>query len=474
MKDNQLSSCMDEAYGEFLLSIREHDMEKRISEGILLGLSGGADSMLLLHLLLRYRKEKEFPLLAVHIHHGIRGKSADRDADFCEQACKALGVAFVCKRFDVPSYAKEKRMGIEEAARSLRYSCFDDIIRGRNDVATIALAHNATDNLETVIFHLMRGCGSGGLGGIAPVRDNVIRPLITLTKAQICDALSEAEIDYVSDETNSDTQYTRNYIRHEILPKLYRLSPSPEVSVRRVCRNLINDDDYLNKEAERCFLEIKDGKASIEFLSGLHSALRARVLLRWAGEYGVALTQRQIECVSTLLLRGGRFSYDLCGGYCFFADRGFCSICKRKKMEKSNEAFERLLIPEQTELLPGGAFIITHNARQIFSPNIYNFSIKANLSSAIIEGELFIRYRREGDSYYYGGMTHKLKKLFNDKKIPISERDKLPILCDQKGILWVPGFGVRDDGGLATNALYAAFFYSCDPCSHNAMKGTES
>ncbi len=459
MKDKQLGSLMDAAYGAFLSVLREYEMEEKIAKGVLLGFSGGADSMLLLHLLLRYRRENEFPLIAAHIHHGIRGEAADRDAEFCERICEAFGIDFVCKRVDVPTYAREKKMGIEEAARFLRYSCFDEIINGRNDISTIALAHNSTDNLETVIFHLMRGCGSGGLGGIAPVRDHIIRPLISLSKEQIVSALSEAGISFVSDETNADTRYTRNYIRHEILPKLYRLSHSPEVSVRRVCRNLINDDDYLSREAERCFEKISEGEARIEFLKDLHPALRARVLFRWASEFGIALTQKQIERIGVLLLRGGRFSYDLSGGYCFFAERGICSICKRLKETEYVGGFRKALVPEQAASLARGAFVISRGAPQNISPNIYNFSIKANLSSAIIEGELFIRYRREGDSYYYGGMTHKLKKLFNDKKIPVTERDTLPILCDQKGILWVPGFGVRDDGGCNTNALQAAFFY---------------
>ncbi len=459
MKDNRVLSEMEAAYREFLNVIRECDMEKRIEQGVLLGFSGGADSMLLLHFLLRYREEKKFPLLAVHIHHGIRGETADRDAAFAEQASKSLGVDFICKRVDVPAYAKANRMGLEEAARALRYSSFEEIIRGRNDISTIALAHNSTDNLETVIFHLMRGCGSGGLGGIAPVRDNVIRPLISLSKQEILNSLSEANIPYTYDETNSDTGFTRNYIRHEILPKLYRLSSSPEVSVRRVCRNLMKDDDYLDREAEKCFLHINDGGVEEQYMKKMHSALRARVLQKWAKEFNISLTQKQIDRIGVLLLRGGRFSYDLNSGYCFFSDRGTCSIRRREELSGVCTDLNEILQLKQAIVLSRGAFLVSDEECQNISPNIYKFSIKANLRSAIIEGELFIRYRRDGDSYYYGGMTHKLKKLFNDKKIPVLERDTLPILCDQKGILWVPGFGVRDDGGCNTDALHAAFFY---------------
>ena len=180
----------DLAYKSFLSTIREYGMQEQILRGVLVGFSGGADSMLLLHLLLRYQKESRFPLVAVHVHHGIRGENADRDAHFTEEICKSLGVEFCLLHTDVPALAESESIGIEEAARNARYSCFYNIIQSRNDISSIALGHNSTDNLETVIFHLMRGCGSGGLAGIPPVRENIIRPLIGLSREDIRSTLS--------------------------------------------------------------------------------------------------------------------------------------------------------------------------------------------------------------------------------------------------------------------------------------------
>ncbi len=459
MKDKHTKSRLDAAYESFLSVIRAYNMQESILRGVLVGFSGGPDSMLLLHLLLRYRQEWSFPLLAVHVHHGIRGAEADRDARFAEQACASLGVDFKLVRVDVPMIAAEKRIGTEEAARNARYDSFSDIIQSRSDISTVALGHNSTDNLETVLFHLFRGCGTGGLAGIPPVRDNIIRPLIELTKEEILSALAEKNIPYVLDETNADTAYTRNYIRNEIFPMLSRLSSSPEVSVRRVCRNLICDNDFLNREAEKSYSSIQNGKISRAMLASLHPAIFARVMLRWASDLGAALSSEQLDAIGARMASKKPFSYDLPDGVRFFADTDACYLEKRLENDGSRVALSEKILPDRPLLLDRGAFLISFGECQNISPNIYNFSIKANLSSAIIEGELFVRYRTDGDAYYYGGMTHKLKKIFNDRKIPLRERETLPILCDAKGIVWVPGFGVRDDGAHSENALNAAFFF---------------
>ena len=460
MKDNLKCSDMEKAYQSFLSVIEENQMRERILQGVLVGFSGGPDSVLLLHLLLRYRREEMFPLVAVHVHHGIRGELADRDANFAKTTCAELGVECLVVYVDVPAVAKTCGKGIEETARKLRYTCFDDIICGRNDVSTIALGHNATDNVETVLFHLLRGCGLAGLCGILPVRDNIIRPLIALSKTDVLSALSEENIAYVIDETNSDTVYTRNYIRKEILPKLERLSSNPEVSVSRVCRNLIYDNDFLDQEANRLYSRIEDQKVDRAMLASLHPAIFARVMLRWGRAFGSELSSVHVEEIYALLKKTAPFSLNLPAGLHFFADTDQCYLENQFERDARVDNFVKKIQPEQSISLLRGAFLISHGDCQNISPNIYNFSIKVNLRSAIIEGELFVRYRRAGDSYCYGGMTHKLKKLFNDKKMPLKERETLPILCDEKGIVWVPGFPVRDDGGDIENALNAAFFFS--------------
>lgn len=460
MKDKREYSPMEAAYESFLSAIREYRMEERIERGVLVGFSGGPDSVLLLTLLLRYKEKHPFSLLAVHVNHEIRGENADRDEKFAKEFCEARGVEFHSVRMDVPSLARTWNLGIEESARIARYSCFCEIIQSRKDLFSIALGHNATDNVETVLFHLLRGCGTGGLAGIPPVRDNIIRPLLSLPKEKILSALEEQSIPCVFDETNADVAYTRNYIRNEILPRLSRLSSSPEVSVQRVCRNLICDNDFIESVALESYATIKDGKASRAMLAALHPAVLARVLLRLGNESGVKLACEHITAIETLLKTHTPFSYDVPNGMRLVADRDVCwFVEKHEGIGFCQDEFSAKILPDCPISLVRGAFSVSYGECKNISPNIYNFSIKVNLASVIIVGELFLRYRRNGDSYYYGGMTHKLKKIFNDRKMPLHERETLPILCDEKGIVWVPGFGVRDDGVHSENALNAAFFF---------------
>ena len=460
MRDKQYGENMQAAYESFLSTIKQYGMEEKIRGGVLIGFSGGPDSVLLLHLLLRYKCKYPFHIVAVHVHHGIRGESADRDALFAENVCRALGVEFILHKANVPVLARERKIGIEEAARNVRYACFVDIISGRNDVSAIALGHNATDNAETVIFHLMRGCGIGGLAGIPPMRECIVRPLIALPKSMVLAALEESGISFVFDETNDDTAYTRNYIRHEILPRLSHISSLPEVSVGRVCRNLISDNDFIESEATHAFGAIQDNTASRETLLKMHPAILSRVLRRWGQSNGSTLEQSHIEKLEELISMNPHFSYDLPSGTQFLCENGVCRFAKNR--EEASKASKNLYIKiekDQPIQLENSLFLITSDKSHKSCSNIYNFSIKANLSSAIIVGDMFLRRRNDGDAYYYGNMTHKLKKLFNDKKIPLQKREEIPILCDEKGIVWVPGFGVRDDGGSADEALFATFFY---------------
>ena len=178
----------EHVYSEFLRAVREFDLEKRIADGVAVGFSGGADSITLLLALRKFSSDNNFGrICAVHVNHMIRGAEADRDEAFSRQFCESIGVEFISVRRDVPAYAKKNSLGLEEAARNIRYSIFTELLEGRNDLSCVAVAHNATDNLETVIFNMMRGAGTRGIAGIAPVRDSVIRPLIFVPKRDILD-----------------------------------------------------------------------------------------------------------------------------------------------------------------------------------------------------------------------------------------------------------------------------------------------
>ena len=433
-------------------AISEHNMLEKLKKGVLVGLSGGADSVVLLLYLVELRKKVgDFPILSVHINHMIRGKEADRDEIFSKEFSESLGVPIICKRVDVPKIAAEESLSLEEAARNVRYSEFRDIIRGREDVSCIALAHNATDNIETVLFNVLRGAGTRGAAGIPPVRDNIIRPLIFVPKKDIIWVLDDAGIEYMTDSTNMLDDYSRNYIRNNILPPIHRISSDPERSFSRLSRNLRMDDDYIMEQAE-AFLRGRK-RVSTKELASIHKSLLRRVLSMMAAEYSVTLENAHIDSIYNCLSKD---SFEIClpENVRFVSERGI-SYMTNSAIRKVDYFY---YIDEGKNILSeyNSDFYLTGEKVNKTSLNVYKKSIQADLSSAIICGRLFIRPKQDGDVVFYGGMTHKLKKLFNDRKVPVSNRPLIPILCDDKGVVWVPGYGVRDDAkGDTREPLYA-------------------
>lgn len=449
-----------ELYQRTVLHIESSGIHKMLRRGTLVGLSGGADSVFLVYFLKKYLEEYGTRIVAVHINHLLRGDESMRDEEFSRTLCDDLGIEFISRRIDVSSLAKQSSKSIEECARDVRYNEFSEIIQGRNDIETIAVAHNSTDNAETVILNMLRGAGTRGCSGIPPVRDNICRPLLPLSKAEIVRVLEESGVPYVVDSTNNSIEYSRNFVRHEILPRLTRLSADPEKMIGRLSSNLRSDDDFILSCARDV---LKDGAPTVAKLSSLHEAVFVRVLALMIGDTS-GLTS---SCISDIRsnLSSENFSYSLPRGKRFVSERGVCSVISSDKCEIDYEAFFENGKADIKSLCSFG--LIGEVAFDNSSLNIYKKSIQANLRSAIINGRLYFRPKKDGDTIYYGGMTHKIKKLYNDRKIPKSLRDRIPLLCDESGVLWVPGFGVRDDGGVGEGPFVAICSY--EPDQENAF-----
>ncbi len=431
-------------YKSVMATVERYGMRERLSNRILVGLSGGADSVMLLAWLVNYARVNGTPTpLAVHINHLIRGDEAYRDEALSRELAKELGVEFISYAVDVPTLARERGIGLEECARDVRYSKFSEIILSREDISTVAVAHNKDDNAETAIINIMRGTGTRGAAGIPPVRDNVIRPLISVSKSDIISALDGAGIPYVTDSTNLSDDYDRNYIRHEIIPALFALGRDPLEQFMRLSENLRCDDDFIASVASEF---IARGDFNSASLARLHKAPLTRVIMRMAQDFGVSVSSAQISAI-TELLPAENFSYSLGGGFSFVAERGACSV----RRDESPLSYEFNIHNGRNILGEFGAeLLLTDTPPDKTSLNIYKKSILGDLSSAIISGSLSLRPKRDGDTVYYGGMTHKLKKLYNDRGIPASLRSSIPILCDGSGVLWVPGIASRDDGASKT------------------------
>ena len=431
----------DSVYNAIEKAVSEHNMMEKIKKGVLVGLSGGADSVMLLLYLAELRKRHgSFQILAVHINHMIRGDEADRDEQFSKEISEKLGIQFVCSKIDVPQNARESGLSLEEAARNVRYSEFQRIIDGRSDISYIALAHNATDNIETVILNILRGSGTRGASGIPPIRDNIVRPLILLPKKEIVSALDFAGIKYMTDSTNASDDYSRNFVRNNIVPHLGRLTCDPEQSFSRLSRNLRCDEDYIFEQAEK-FLCGRSRVKTVE-LASLHKSLLQRVLNIMASDYSIRLSGTNVDAIYNKL-GSDNFSIDLSGGIRFISE---CGISYITDVNFESVDYIYFLGKGKNEIdeFHSDLFLTDEKVNKS-SLNVYKKFIQVDLSSAIICGRLFVRPKQDGDSMFYGGMTRKLKKLFNDRKIPVSQRRLIPILCDDKGIVWVPGCGVRDD-----------------------------
>ncbi len=420
---------------------------------VIVGFSGGADSTLLVHLLAPYTAKRGIRLVLAHVNHMIRGAEADEDEAFVRETAARLGLPVYVKRADVPRMAEEKGIGLEEAARAVRYAFFEELSHTLDGV--VATAHNGDDHLETVLFHMMRGTGLRGLCGIAPVREETyIRPLIALSGEEIRNACRERGLAYRTDSTNTDTVYTRNYIRHEVVPKLRQTFDAPHKTVFRMTELLRRDSDYLEGEAARlCPM----GRTVFprDTLTTLHLALSSRVLRRMAVSLGGgdAPVPEQVHIDAMLTLAAGdkrEGRIPLSAGAEFYVTRhevGFRISVPRPDGEEKEETTVPMDINGSVFENERYKILISQSEHPTSTEeyeNIYKLSIHKIMCSDKIIGSLYIKYRNHGDTYKVGGMTRRIKKMMIDRKLTAEEKRLLPLLCDDCGILWMPYGSLRD------------------------------
>ncbi len=437
---------------KFLETVRSRGMDRLMEQSgvVIAAFSGGADSSALLLLLSEYAKEKGLRLIAAHVNHMIRGEEADGDEQFARDAAERLGIPIYVKKVDVPALAKETGEGLEEAARKVRYSFFDEL-SSEFCGAPVATAHNSDDNLETVLHHMMRGSGLKGLCGIDPIRDGrYIRPLIACSAKEIR-AFCELEgIPYRIDSTNTDTAYTRNFIRHRIVPGLEEVCDSPTDAVSRMTELLRRDSDYLEAEAQRlCPPDTREFDR--EALIRLHPAISTRVLRNLYAPFSADLAYTHTNAMLALAASEKREgSLSLPHGVLFRVTRRTVFFAP-PEMEKIGDEGEDFRFPMDA----AGSVFENERYKILISPkehtdgteeieNIYKLSIHRIMCSAKIIGALYIKYRNQGDTYRYGGLTRKVKKLMIDRKLTADEKRLMPLLCDEGGVLWMPGCPLRD------------------------------
>ena len=395
---------------------------------ILCAVSGGADSMYLLARLL----ELGYRAAAAHYNHGLRGAEADRDERFVREFCAGRGVAFFSEKGDAAAFAAENGMGIEAAARALRYD-FLERTADRAGAAVIATAHTAGDNAETLLLHLARGAGLKGLGGIPPRRGRVVRPMLHVTRAEIEEYLRDHGIDFVIDSTNSSEAYARNRVRHGAVPALESVNPAFAAAAGRTAELLRRDEAYLTGLA-RAFLEEHADETGVDAaaLAAQPWPVASRAVRLLAGR---DLALEHVEAVLKAAGEGGAADVSglraarSCGKLVFGA-------------EEAPAIPERALpVPGAVAVPEGGCLVraekLSECPRDVHkSYNIFFFQCENICGSISVAG------RRPGDAFRPAGRgcTKKLKQLFREAGVPAWERDGRIVLRDEEGVLAVPGF----------------------------------
>lgn len=430
----------------------EYDMLPR-GERVLCAVSGGADSMCLLHLLLSLAPEGGFQVAAAHFDHRLRGDESAGDADFVARWCSEHGVPCAVGGGDVAAEAKRLSLGVEETARRLRYAFLRESAE-RLGCSRIATAHSADDNAETLLLHLARGTGLQGLAGIPPRRGEIVRPLLTCTRAEILAYLDEHRIPHREDASNADEAYSRNKLRARVIPVLRELNPRFTESVSETVRYLRADNDYLNAQAQRACLEARWAEEDLVIRAAVIADLPAAVapravrrLLEMTGDGNTDCTAAHLNAVVELA-RGDDPSAMVClpGGR--LVQRVYRELLFTTRSD-TPAAFACVPVALDGETpVPGGSWSLCCRAGRCpegAEQSRGHFWVARDRC-----GRLVLRPRQTGDSISLPGRggTKTLKKLFIDEKIPRREREQIPVLADEAGVVAVAGFG-PDRGRLA-------------------------
>jgi len=402
----------------------------------LVGFSGGADSTALLHFLASIWGKDN--VAALHVNHGIRGAEADRDEDHCRRFCDAAGIAFYSKTVDVLS--ESGGVAIEETARKLRYDAFYETAKAIGADA-VALAHTASDNAETFLFNASRGCGISGLG-IPPVRDfcglKIIRPLICCTRDDVIEYIDANALSFVTDGTNDDESYSRNFIRKNIVPPLTKLSGGALKNISALSERARTDEDFIDGFAVE-YMKKTDAYA-LENLRALHTAVLSRVIMKMAAAAGgLAPSYVNIDSVAALISNGkngdmtmlpGGVGVSVCDGTLRFLKSG------EQPKKTAGDFIYRLTKDGVTNDEYG--FAVSFSKPDCCGARYYEALLPKSVADS-----LKIRNRRAGDKYRFGNMTRTLKKLTTD--VPFDARGRRPVFVYDDNIVWYPGFDVADE-----------------------------
>lgn len=401
---------------KLLKFIREQNMVQP-GDTVICAVSGGADSVALLFALYLLKEKLDIRLEAAHFNHHLRGEESDADEQF---------VRDFCDRYEIPLHlgsaeVKPGKKGLEAAARDARYA----FLRSLN--GKIATAHTADDNAETILMHLIRGTGLKGLGGITPIRGNIIRPMLGLTRQDVEAFLEEWCLSHIEDSSNKSDAFLRNRIRHHVMPLLKAENPKLAENLSQTALRLREDEDYLAQQAHFDILP------NVETLKTMHPAQRSRCLELFLKESGVPEPEdvhiRQAEDLVFSEKPSARLSFP--GG-----------VTLARKYDRLEVLGQEQPLAETRLSCPGEVLLLGLRVTCTPAKTIVN---EPGVITVCPEGQIWLRPRKAGDEMRLSGGSKSLKKLFIDRKIPASQRPNIPVIADERGILGVYSIGVNTD-----------------------------
>ncbi len=413
------------------------------------GVSGGVDSMSLLHFLYENKQALDIDVVAIHINHSIR-ETSDDDASFVLQKCRDMGIRVYKFTIDAPKIAKEKNLSIETAARDGRYGVFEALVR-KDIVDKVALAHHQFDQAETILMHILRGAGLAGARGMEPMRDKIyIRPLLTTSKNEIFKYAAENNIEYVEDETNYDTSYTRNYLRSVVMKDILKKWPNAVEAINNFAKAVAEDDEYIKSRLYTNSLIVDDKIVQMPCTYFYESsAIYSRIIFQALSLIGAKkdIERKHIEMIKELAvsMENGK-KVRLPNDVTVSKEYDFLTF-ENKYVEKP-----KLMLPLKCETFEaenyGDVTVKRVNTDKMNENNLY-FDFRK------VPKDARWRYREDGDIFEkFGGGTKKLKSFLIDKKVPARIRDFIPVLASGNEVYVIAGIAisekVRVDDGVKT------------------------
>jgi tRNA(Ile)-lysidine synthase len=429
-------------------------------EPLLAGVSGGADSVALLHVLVQLGRKPHI----CHLNHQLRGTDSDGDAEFVHQLAQKYGLPFTIETCDIEALAADRKLSLEDAARRVRHEFFASVAE-RTGIKTLALAHTADDQVETFLLKLLRGAGATGLSGMEVERElggiRVIRPLLGVRRSEILEYLAAEKLSWREDASNADPQFTRNRVRHVLLPLLEReFNPAVRETLLRTAEILRDEDSYLTRHvSEAIYSPAYCGEGiDVEAFRGWLPAVQRRVVRLWLGQE-IELGFEHIEAVRELVLSDNPSAeVHLPEDLIVYREYDELKKARREELEPVRGKWP-LAIDGETRINALGVSFVCHPEavkgsrslpKEILLPRLRDQNDKKNEESFDADSlgdSPFIRTWQEGDHFQPLGMSgeKKLQDFFVDEKVPRRTRGRTPVLCASDGrIAWVVGVRIAD------------------------------